>query len=370
MTPLPPTCRVAVFVGAGQPLELRTIPVPTPSAGGALVRIDCCALCGSDLHTMSGHRHEPTPSVLGHEAVGVVVATGSPPLHDIDGLPLQPGDRVSWSPVLACGECDRCQGGLPQKCRSLFKYGHALAEGPDPLHGGLADFIHLRPRTTVVRLGADVPDEVFCPVNCATATVAAAFRAAGPVMNDRVLILGAGMLGLTGAAFARTLGASLVVLCDPSPSRLALASRFGADRGLEWLTEPEAFRQRLRDEVGTELFDLVLEVSGAAEAVEAACRLGDIGGRVMLVGSVSPSRSITIDPESIVRRLLTIRGVHNYAPEDLRAAVEFLRQTQTRFPFAQLVERTFPLSRINEAVENARQNRPVRLAIRPHLEDQ
>jgi threonine 3-dehydrogenase len=359
------TSRAALFLAAGQPLELRELDVPRPEAGEALIRIECCTICGSDLHTLSGAREEPTPSILGHEILGVVEEVGDPPPSDLDGHPLQPGDRVTWAVFVACGECDRCRQGWPQKCRSLAKYGHALAEGREALCGGLAERLLLRAGSSVVRLDSEIPDTVICPVSCATATVAAACRVGGPLAEQRILILGAGMLGLTAAAFAKSNGAARVAVCDVDPGRLRRAADFGADHAVPWQPDFEELQRGIRSVAEFDAFDLVLELSGAPEAVEAACRLGDVGGRIVLVGSVKKSRPAEIDPERVVRQWLSIRGVHNYAPEDLRAGVEFLTRCGPRFPFEELVPRAFSLSDVNQAIEFAQRERPVRVAIRP-----
>ena len=129
-----------VFLGAGQPMDLRTFPLPSPESGEAIVRIECCTLCGSDLHTITGKRTENCPSILGHEILGIVDTVGDPPPCDLDGRPLRAGDRITWSTSVSCGDCDRCRGGLPQKCRTLAKYGHELAEGRYALSGGLSQF--------------------------------------------------------------------------------------------------------------------------------------------------------------------------------------------------------------------------------------
>src|SRR5262245_26607630 len=89
------TCQAAVFVGSGRPLEIRTFPLPTAGAGEALVRVECCTICGSDLHTVSGARTEATPSILGHEIVGIVESIGDPPPCDLVGSPLLKGDRIT-----------------------------------------------------------------------------------------------------------------------------------------------------------------------------------------------------------------------------------------------------------------------------------
>ena len=353
------SCMAAVFVGADRPLQLQEITAPVVAEGEAIVRVKCCTLCGSDLHTITGARNEPCPSILGHEVIGTVFAVGDPPLRDLAGEPLKPGDRITWGVSVSCNTCDRCVAGIPQKCRSLFKYGHQLVEGRTALSGGLADTILLLPGSAVAKLPVELPDEVACPANCATATVAAAFRAAGTIANARILIFGAGMLGLTASAFAKTRGASQIVICDPNSMRLQQAEQFGASALVPWHDDSSALESLIFQESGCTSFDIVLELSGAAAAVEYSCLFGDIGARVILVGSVAKSRPVLIDPESIVRRIQTIRGVHNYAPEDLQTAIDFLTEFHSTFPFANLVEPTFSLAEVNDAVEFAIRNRPV-----------
>ena len=112
-------------------------------------------------------------------------------------------------------------------------------------------------------------------------------------------------------------------------------------------------------------FDGVFEFSGSPEAVKAAIALCDVGGRVMLVGTVMPTPAVGFDPEQVVRRCMAIHGVHNYAWQDLVAAIRFLTEFEANYPWQTLVERTFSLEAIASAVEFALVSRPVRVAIRP-----
>ena len=342
--------RAALFLGAGMPFVFRALPTPTPGPGEALVRIECCTICASDLHTITGARIEPTPTILGHEAIGFVEEVGDPPAANYAGTPLAVGDRITWSSAVSCGTCDRCVGELPQKCRSLAKYGHEIAEGRCALSGGLAERILLRRGSTIFHLESGLPAEVVCPANCATATVAAALRAAGSVTNRRVLIFGAGMLGLTAAAWAKAVRAEVTVT-DIDSRRLERAARFGADR--------------LVESPGDAAYDVVFEFSGSPEAVEAALEAGDVGAKIVLVGSVRKSRPTRFDPERLVRRCLSVFGVHNYQPTDLAAAVVFLEVRGSAYPFAELVEASYPLSETNAAIASALRDRPIRIAIRP-----
>ncbi len=351
----PSSSLAAVFDQPGKPLVLRELPTPQLEPCEALVKIECCTICGSDLHTVKGTRKEKSPSILGHEAIGRVVALGEHPLQDVGGEVLQIDDRITWSTSCSCGSCDRCTVGLPQKCRTLAKYGHEVAEGRLALCGGLSQYIVLRVGSAVVKVGDEVSADVLCPANCATATVACAIRYAGSIEKQRILIFGAGMLGLTAAAMVHSMGASEVTVIDPLESRLAAAVRFGATKTIVATDNLE-----LEDR-----YDVALEFAGSSAAVARACELSDIGGRVVLVGTVMPSPPVALDPEMIVRRCLSIRGVHNYAPIDLLAAVRFLTDAGRAYPFGELVSKHFSLENINDAIHYAIEHRPVRIAVCP-----
>ncbi len=351
----PAASLAAVFEQPGKRVALRELPVPQLDTHEALVKIECCTICGSDLHTVKGTRQEKSPSILGHESIGRIVELGTLPLCDVASQALIMGDRVTWSTSCSCGQCDRCIAGLPQKCRTLAKYGHEVAEGRLALSGGLAEYIVLRAGSAVVKVDDDISADVLCPANCATATVACAIRYAGVIANQRILIFGAGMLGLTAIAMVKSLGAGEVVVVDTLTSRLQTAERFGATKTVEARSVSEYENK----------FDVVLEFSGSSNAVSAAFELCDIGARVILVGTVMPSPPVALDPELIVRRCLSIRGVHNYAPVDLVTAVRFLGDAGRKYPFAELVARHFKLTEVNEAIAYAIEHRPIRIAVRP-----
>jgi len=186
------------------------------------------------------------------------------------------------------------------------------------------------------------------------------------VSGRRVLIFGAGMLGLTAAAMVETSGASRVTVCDRDERRLRRSLQFGAHQAVAWTADADELQRRCG---GAADFDVILELSGDPDAAEAAFRLAAIAARIVFVGSVMKSRRIQVDPENVVRRWISLHGVHNYAPQDLQAAVAFLLSSHRRFPFAELAERSFPLPAINEAVSVALRDRPVRIAIRPWEED-
>lgn len=356
--------RAWLFHGSGRPMELLSVVDPVPADGEILVRITCCTLCRSDLHTHAGRRNEPTPTILGHEITGRIAAFGaSAPRTDVGGYPLEIGQRITWSVVVACGQCFFCTHDLPQKCVSLTKYGHLRTTPGRPTGGGLADAILLQPGTAIFRIPDEVPDPIAATANCATATVAGILRSAGGVAGRSVLVLGAGMLGLTACAMARESGALQIIAADPLAESRDRAIRFGATAAVD-PKDPE-YPQRLTGLTQGRGADLVLELAGTADSVCVAMQSARIGGTILLAGTVAPVGAIPFDPETIVRRMLTIIGVHNYHPQDLGTAVQFLAGPGRAYPFGSLIGTTFPLSQAEQALNLAHEQPGLRIAVVP-----
>ncbi|MBL7518043.1 zinc-binding dehydrogenase, partial [Frankia sp. CNm7] len=320
-----------------------------------------------------------------------------------DRRPLRPGDRVVWNMVVGCGRCDRCAAGRTAGCRAAAKIGHVAFDpaGPLALFGTFGTHVHL-PRTAhVTRVPDDLPDEVAARGAGATATAgaarAAAVRASGrPLAGARVLVSGAGMLGLTAVAMAADAGAAEVVAVDVDRSRLRLATAFGASRTIvaDGPTEAPGAGAHAADTHGANgdgvgghgaaghgagghgpdgpvpgragPVDVALDFSGAATAVAAALAALDGYGTLVLVGSVMPSPAVALDPERVVRGRLTITGVHNYEPADLDTAVAFLVRThRAGLPWASLVARPIPLTGLAALLTGHSTGQPPRLAVRP-----
>lgn len=259
---------------------------------------------------------------------------------DYHQAPVEPGDRITWSMLWSCGACPACLKDLPQKCARLFKFGHAGME----LHGGYAEYCLLPAGTSIFRIPESLPDRVAAPSNCATATVASAFRAAGSVAGASVVVRGAGMLGITACAIASSKGAASVTVVEPNSSRREIALRFGATH----VEAPGAA-------------DVVFEFTGDPESTELALASVATGGQLILAGAVFPARPVALDAEWIVRNLVSIRGVYNYTPADLEEGLRFL--AASTLPFETLANPAFPLRDINRAIQHAETFRPPRVAI-------
>ena len=368
---LPRAAEAMVWSGVGLPLDCVAVPGVLLRPGDVLVEVEFATICDSDGHTALGHRVAAKPLVLGHEQVGHVVAVGEQS-YAVNGMPLRVGQRVVWSIAVSCGTCPRCRRGLPQKCLELAQYGHERMQRGWELSGGFATHVQVRAGTAVVVVDEQVPATVLAPASCATATVVAALGAASalvPLAGATVLVTGGGMLGVTACAMATDAGA-VVVVSDPDAARRQLALAFGAVA----VADPSAPCESSAGVVGVLAAlaqagvaepTIALELSGARPAVQTAVDLIGIGGVVVLVGNVSPGAPVKLDPESIVRRLVTVRGVHNYTPGHLEQAVAYLSGAWHRHPFSALVGATFPLEKADAALAMAASARHPRVGITP-----
>lgn len=358
------TSRLAVFHSKDQPITYETIAVPPLREGEILVRNEYTTLCRSDLTTFTGKRIEKTPTILGHEIAGRIEEFGpGVPMRDCRNAQLRVGDRVTWAIYASDPSSCLARRGIPQKGDGLFKYGHEQLKPGSTLHGGLAEYCILRQHTPVIRVDPTVPLTVSALINCSVATVAGTLRLAGEVKDQNIVIAGAGMLGVVACAMCRNADARQVIAVDIDDARLAVAQEFGADEVVK-LSLAQPLKEQLAACLPAEAVTVALDFSGVSETMEALVSTLGIGGTLVLVGAVFPQRPLQINAEQLVRKLHTITGLHNYNVQDLVAAVEFIEQNHTRFPFARLVDDKFDLDSVNEAFDYALKSGAHRVGVR------
>lgn len=347
--------RFQVFHAPGTPLQLEARDLPVLGVGELLIANEYTTLCRSDLNTYCGKRTEKSPTILGHEIVGRLVATGpAAPATDLRGKPLALGQRLTWGIYASDPDSALAQRGIPQKGTGLFKYGHERLTDASAFHGGLATHTQLRAHTPLVQVSEAVPLPVAALINCAVATVAASLRLAGDLRGQTVVVSGAGMLGLVACGMAQARGAAHVIAVDLSEERLALAPAFGAGA----TASPEEMAG-YRGGAG-----VVLEYSGANSAMRASLDWLRIGGTAVWVGGTFPQPDLPLPAEHVIRNLLIIKGLHNYNAEDLIAAVDFVEAWHDRLPLASLVHEMPSLAEAEAAFAYALAHNPLRVGIR------
>ncbi|MBK7948204.1 MAG: alcohol dehydrogenase catalytic domain-containing protein [Deltaproteobacteria bacterium] len=251
----------AVLITGRERLEVREVPEPEARPGAAIVAIERCGICGTDVAAYRSGDPYP-PFLCGHEWVGRIAALGA----GVTGL--HAGDRAVMGVPVACGLCAECRAGHGHRCAAIM----ALAYGLHPLtpsHGGYAPRIAV-PADHLVVAPEDLPVDAAAQVEPATVALHAV-RRRPPRLGDHVLVLGAGPIGLYAAQLARIAGAGEVHVLEPKAERRALAAGLGATSAFEPGPEAtEAIRARTPGRLGV---DLVYECSGSQAAMDAGFEL-------------------------------------------------------------------------------------------------
>ena len=348
----------AQFEDSANGFSIRNTTIPDLKPGEMLVRNTYTTICRSDIYTFQGKRKEKSPTILGHEIVGRIIAMEQDaPLHDVRGHAMQIGDRVTWAIYASDPTSAFAKKGIPQKGEDLFKYGHEQITDQSTLHGGLAEYIILRKNTPIIAIQDDeLSDKAASLINCAVSTAAGAIRLAGNLEHQAVLVNGTGMLGIIACAMAKKAGARNVIAVDFNKDRANLAFKYGADLALG--TDDPLLSSSEKIKV-----DVVLEFSGIPEAMQSTLELLGIGGTAVWIGATFPQPDIAINGEKMIRRVLTIRGLHNYNQSDLVAAVSFMESTHKEFDFDALVHGGFTLEQTNAAYQYAIEHNPFRVGI-------
>ncbi len=275
-------------------LTLTSVPEPEVGPDDVLVRVSRAGICGTDLHIDAwdawAQRTVPTPLVIGHEFVGQVVETGT----HVDGIAT--GELVSGEGHLVCGRCRNCMAGRRHLCARTRGLGVDVA-------GAFAEYVAL-PAANVWRHQNGIEPDVaaiFDPFGNAVHS-ALSFK----VVNEDVLITGAGPIGLMAAAVVRHAGARHVVISDPNEYRLDIARRLGVTRAVDPMQEDVvAVGRELGMEEG---FDVGLEMSGNPGALRTLLGAMAHGGKVALLGI--PPGEVALDLSEIVFNMLTVKGIY------------------------------------------------------------
>lgn len=362
----PANGRVAVYDEPNGAFRLVDYPLRPPGSGEVLVRNRMATICRSDIHTWQGHRPAPCPGLLGHEIIGDIVALGAGVARDMRGDSLSVGDRITWSEYFIPGSNYYTEVlDLPQKSRGVDKYGHMAATTAPHHHGGFGEYCYIVPHSWILRLPDVLTDAEATPLNCGVATMIAVTEAAQIRIGQTVVIQGLGLLGLYGAAIAKARGARAVIGLDGDADRRTRAFRFGVDLALDPAMDRADLMQEVLALCRPEGPDVVIEVCGAAPAIPQGIDLLRIGGTYVLGGVVNPQAMVTFDANLILKKMLTLRGIHNYHPRNLIEALDFVVANRTRFPFHALVDAQYPLERVGDAMADAAARRVLRAAILP-----
>ena len=270
----------------GEPVEVTTVLVPDPGPGEALVAVQACGVCHTDLHYREGAINDSFPFLLGHEAAGVVEAVG-------DGVTgVTPGDFVILNWRAVCGECRACRRGRPWYCFATHnaKQKMTLEDGTvlSPALG-IGAFVDktLVAAGQCTKVDPAVPPEVAGLLGCGVmAGLGAALNTAPVTRGDSVAVIGCGGVGDAAILGAQLAGARTIIGVDVDPRKLDWARQFGATHVINSReTDPV---ERIQELTGGNGADVVIEAIGRPETYLQAFYGRDLAGTVVLVGVPTP----------------------------------------------------------------------------------
>ncbi len=288
---MPQTVTGVIARSKGAEVELVDVVVPDPGPGEAVVRVEACGVCHTDLHYREGGINDDFPFLLGHEAAGTVEAVG-------EGVSeVAPGDFVILNWRAVCGQCRACRKGKPWYCFSTHNATQRMS---------LTDGTELSP---ALGIGAFVEKTLVAAGQCTTvertdpaavgllgcgvmAGFGAAVNTGGVGRGDSVAVIGCGGVGNAAIAGAHVAGATTIIAVDLDARKLEAARGFGATHTVDASTEDPV--QAVRQLTGGHGADVVVEAVGRPETYEQAFYARDLAGTVVLVGVPTPEKEVTL----------------------------------------------------------------------------
>ena len=324
--------RTAVWY-SNNDIRIEERPVPKIGPGEALVRIEACGICGSDV--MEWYRLDRAPLVLGHEVGGQIVEVGS----EVEGW--QAGDRATVAHHVPCNTCRYCLSGHHTVCRTL------QTTNFDP--GGLSEYVRL-PVINVDRGLFRLPDDVSYematfvePLAC----VLRGLRKSGFQPGENVLIIGSGITGLLYVQLARALGAGRIITTDINEYRLGMANKLGADNVIKATADlPSAVKKVNQGR----LADRVIVCTGAESAVKSALNSVEKDGAVLFFAPAGPGVAIPFSINDLFWRTdVTITTSYAASPADYQTSLDLI--AAGTMPLKEMITHRLPLAETGEGFQ-------------------
>ena len=345
--------KAAVYTGYDK-MEVREVPTPRIDSGSALVKVFACAVCGSDIRIFHhGNNRVTPPQTLGHEIAGEIVAVG-------DGVSkFKAGDRIAIGADVPCGECAFCEAGIGNNCQINYAMGYQFA-------GGFAEYVLLN--STVMNHGPvhRLADHVSFDEGALAEPLACVLNALelSPVkLNDTVVLMGAGPIGMMLCEVARLMGAAKIILVNRSHPRLEIAKRLGVADVYICSGEENAIGRILceTENLGA---DVIFTANPSPRSQADALHMAKNRGRISFFGGLPKDDCIVpLDTNIIHYKELLITGAHGSLPVHHGRAVDMI--ASGKIDVKKYITHRFSLEDIGKAFAAAEQHSGLRVAVNP-----
>jgi 2-desacetyl-2-hydroxyethyl bacteriochlorophyllide A dehydrogenase len=332
-----------------KPLQLQEIDIPEVGSDDVLVAVKAAGICHSDAHYRAGRSQvHPLPLTLGHEVAGVVEQVG------VGVKSIKVGERVCLHYLATCGECEYCQRGSEQFCRS----GSMIGKYRD---GGYAEYICMPARSVFV-LPDDVPFEQGAIMMCSSATSLHAINKSRLKPGESVAVFGVGGLGISAIQLAQAYGADLVLAVDINPLKLELAAQFGALPINAKEINPVEEIKRLTGGRGV---DVALELIGLPVTMQQAVQSLAVLGRAAVAGL--SEKTFEIAPyQEVINKEAELIGVSDHLAQEIPQLLAWA--SSGKLNLSAVISQTIPLDAelINQTLDQLESfGQQLRVVIKP-----
>ncbi len=349
---------LAYLYNMDRKLELRDVPRPRESEGNAIMRVQACSICGTDLRTHRfGSAHISVPRIVGHEMTGDLVHVGS----ELPGG-FSPGMRVNVAPAVGCGACPPCAKGYTNLCDNLRTLGFQF-------DGGFAEYMEIPGEVFARGNVISIPERLRAEDVVLAEPVACVVNGQEPLKigpGDSVAVFGGGFIGCMHVRLALIAGAESVTLLEPNERRRMQArALFDDDRGIVSVMDPSesGFDARIREFTEGRGFDVVIPACSVGSVQSQALSLAAKRGRISLFGGLAGASAGFLDSNLIHYKELAVHGVHASTAEQNRRVLRWVEDgTLDLRPY---ISRTFPLAEIESAFDAIEKENILKAVIRP-----
>jgi len=327
--------KAAVYRGPGR-FKLEEVETPVIERDDEiLIKVKVSAICGTDIKTyLYGHPLIAPPAILGHEFAGEVVKVGDK--VKLCGIK----DKVTVAPYVNCGECFFCQKGIFELCEQKSY----------PSNGSFAEYIKISESFAVKGL-VKIPKNVDLEEAALTEPLACVINGIEDCninLGDKVLIVGSGPMGILNLIVAQLRGASQIIVSEPIKERRKVASQLGAMVVNPTEDDLSSYISKITEGKGV---DKLIVAIGNAKIAESVLNLVRLGGRIMFFGGFPKSSSLTLNPNLIHYRQVSLWGSSGFTPQQFKQAAELIKERKVNLQ--KLITHHFPLSEIKKAFDLA-----------------
>lgn len=337
---------------APRSFEVHEFARPKVGPDDAVLRMELCGICGSDIEQYDGRFDEigwtKGPTIPGHEPLGIIDEIGE---RAAARWGVVPGDRVAVEPLIPCERCEACLAGDRTKCSGwgrMYSYGLLDTDIDPVLLGGYAEHMYLHPNTRLHKVSQALTPDVAVLFNPLAAGIRWAYRESDLRMGDTIVILGAGQRGLSCVIAARAAGARQIIVTDlaRASAKLDFALELGADAAI--VADEEDVVSRVLTLTEGRGPDVVVDVTPVAtQPILDAVEMVRAGGTIVVVGVKGGPRT-ALDTDELLRKSITMRGVLTVDSPSYRDAIRLLERGGP--PFERMHTATYGLDRAEEAI--------------------